>query len=130
MNPIPKISESEWEIMKIIWKTSPITAEQILLQLSSSTEWSDQTVRTFINRLMKKKAVGFERQGRSYLYYPLVSEKECVKSESQSFLKRVFGGAADIMVTNFLEDANLSEHEIEQLEKILQDKKNKDSRSS
>ncbi|MEJ8545261.1 BlaI/MecI/CopY family transcriptional regulator [Brevibacillus borstelensis] len=118
----PKISESEWEIMKIIWKDNPITAEQITLQLPDEIEWSDQTVRTFINRLLKKKAIGFEKEGRSYKYYPLVSEKECVRAESQSFLKRVFGGAAHLMVSNFLEDAHLSEKEIEQLQKILMEK--------
>ncbi|MNI34976.1 Penicillinase repressor [compost metagenome] len=118
----PKITESEWEIMKLIWKDNPITAEQIMVQLPEEIEWSDQTVRTFINRLLKKKAIDFEKSGRVYHYYPLVSEKDCVKAESQSFLKRVFGGAAGIMVTNFLEEAHLSEKEIEQLQKLLTEK--------
>lgn len=122
MSNTPKISESEWEIMKVIWRGHPVTAEQIVLQLPRTIEWSDQTVRTFINRLLKKKVIGYEKSGRSYLYYPLVSEKECVRSESQSFLKRVFGGAAHHMVTNFIEDAQLSEREIEDLQKLLTEK--------
>ncbi|TXK72434.1 BlaI/MecI/CopY family transcriptional regulator [Paenibacillus sp. N3.4] len=125
MHNIPKISESEWEIMKIIWKDSPITSEQILLQLPDENQWSDQTVRTFINRLLKKQVIGFEKSGRGYKYYPLFSEKECVKAESQSFLKRVFGGVAGSMVTNFLEEVHLSEKEIEQLQKILTEKQEK-----
>ncbi|MCP1310847.1 BlaI/MecI/CopY family transcriptional regulator [Paenibacillus tyrfis] len=129
MPRIPKISESEWEIMKVIWRSNPITAEQIALQLPADIEWSDQTVRTFINRLLKKNAIGFEKSGRSYHYYPLVSEQECVRAESQSFLKRVFGGAADLMVTNFLEEAQLSDKEIERLQRILTEKQeNKDRR--
>lgn len=93
MRDIPKISESEWEIMKIIWKSGgPITSEQIAARLPEEIDWSEQTVRTFINRLLKKKVIGFEKSGRSYLYYPLFSEKECVKAESRSFLKRVFSG--------------------------------------
>ncbi|MFB0843100.1 BlaI/MecI/CopY family transcriptional regulator [Paenibacillus oleatilyticus] len=123
MSNVPKISESEWEIMKVIWSQSPLTAEQIVLQLSDKMEWSDQTVRTFINRLLKKKAIGFEKSGRSYLYFPLVSEKECVRAESQSFLKRVFNGAAGIMVTNFLEETDLSQQEIDHLHKILTEKR-------
>lgn len=54
MTNIPRISESEWEIMKVIWKQSPLTAEQIAAQLLTEIEWSDQTVRTFLNRLVKK----------------------------------------------------------------------------
>ncbi|GAB6991138.1 BlaI/MecI/CopY family transcriptional regulator [Paenibacillus pini] len=125
MKYIPKISESEWEIMKVIWGNHPIPAERILSELPDTIVWSDQTVRTFINRLLKKKAISYEKSGRSYLYYPLVSEKECVQAESQSFLKRVFGGAEAILVTNFLEEAHLSEQEIERLEQILLEKKEK-----
>ncbi|MFC0215319.1 BlaI/MecI/CopY family transcriptional regulator [Paenibacillus chartarius] len=130
MQHIPKISESEWEVMKLIWKNHPITAEQIVLMLPDQIEWSDQTVRTFLNRLLKKRAIGYEKSGRGYKYYPLVSEEECVRAESQSFVKRVFGGAAGLMVTRFLEDAHLSDVEIEQLRKILTDKQAKNGKDS
>jgi BlaI family penicillinase repressor len=125
MNKTPKITESEWEIMKVIWKSNQITAEQITLQLPDEIKWSEQTVRTFINRLLKKGAIGFEKSGRTYQYFPLASEKESVRAESQSFLKRVFNGAADLMVTNFLEEVHLSEKEIEHLQKILMEKQEK-----
>ncbi|MFC8685796.1 BlaI/MecI/CopY family transcriptional regulator [Brevibacillus porteri] len=129
MHNLPKISEAEWEIMKIIWKNNPINAENIALLLPDEIEWTDQTVRTFINRLLKKKVIGFEKSGRSYKYFPLISEKECIKAESQSFLKRVFSGAADMMMANFLEDVKLSQKEIEHLQKILNEKqKDKNSR--
>ncbi|WJQ80049.1 BlaI/MecI/CopY family transcriptional regulator [Brevibacillus brevis] len=122
MPNIPKISEAEWEIMKIIWKNHPINAENIALLLPEEIEWTDQTVRTFINRLLKKKVIGFEKSGRGYKYFPLISEKECIRAESQSFLKRVFSGAADMMMTNFLEDVKLSQKDIEHLQKILNEK--------
>ncbi|NUU60975.1 BlaI/MecI/CopY family transcriptional regulator [Paenibacillus agri] len=130
MTPVPKISESEWEIMKIIWSDHPITAEHIAATLPDDIQWSEQTVRTFITRLLKKKAIGYNKEGRTYHYYPLVSEKECVKAESQSFLQRVFGGAADLMVTNFLEEAVLSEQEIEELQRILTEKKDRKGNTS
>ncbi|MGG0795530.1 BlaI/MecI/CopY family transcriptional regulator [Brevibacillus laterosporus] len=127
MTTIPKISEAEWEIMKIIWTDNPITAENIIHVLPNDIMWTEQTVRTFLNRLLKKKAIGYHKLGRSYAYYPLVSEKECRRAESESFLKRVFNGAAGMMVTNFLEDADLSEKEINDLQKILQDKQKKNT---
>ncbi|WP_197490588.1 BlaI/MecI/CopY family transcriptional regulator, partial [Brevibacillus sp. SKDU10] len=78
-------------------------------------------------RLLKKKAIGYHKSGRSYAYYPLVSEKECRRAESESFLKRVFNGTAGMMITNFLEDADLSEKEINDLQKLLQDKQKKNT---
>ncbi|SKC84947.1 BlaI/MecI/CopY family transcriptional regulator [Maledivibacter halophilus] len=123
---IPRISESEWEIMKIIWKYNPITSEKIVLFLQGKVSWSEQTIKTFINRLVKKGAIGFEKSGRQYLYYPLISQKKCVKEESKSFLDRVFNGAIGMMMSNFLEEARLSDEEIEKLKKILEEKHGKD----
>lgn len=62
MKIFPKISESEWEIMKLIWKTNPLTSEQIINSLSDKMNWSTQTIKTFITRLIKKGAIGFENQ--------------------------------------------------------------------
>ncbi|MED1798786.1 BlaI/MecI/CopY family transcriptional regulator [Brevibacillus porteri] len=106
MSNIPKISEAEWEIMKEIWRDHPATAEQIIERLPADIEWTEQTVRTFLNRLLKKKAIS--KSGRSYRYFPLVQEAECKRAESESFLKRVFNRAVGTMMTNFLEDVQLS----------------------
>lgn len=125
MKEVPKISTAEWEIMKLIWKNNPLTSEEIITALSDKMDWSAQTIKTFITRLIKKEAIGFEKVGRNYHYYPLISENDCLKAENQSFLQRVYGGAVNILFTKFLEDESLSEKEIEELEQILKSKKNK-----
>ncbi|WP_061330332.1 BlaI/MecI/CopY family transcriptional regulator, partial [Clostridium botulinum] len=79
--------------------------------------------KTFITRLLKKEAIGFEKVGRAYNYYPLISEDECIKAENQSFLQKVYDGAVGMLFTRFLEEETLSEEEIEELEQILKDKK-------
>ncbi|ABR33155.1 MULTISPECIES: BlaI/MecI/CopY family transcriptional regulator [Clostridium] len=127
MKIFPKISESEWEVMKLIWKTNPLTSEQIINSLSDKMNWSTQTIKTFITRLIKKGAIGFEKSGRIYNYYPLISENECIKSENETFLKKVYDGALGILFTKFLEEKNLSNDEIEELENLLKNKKEKNS---
>jgi BlaI family penicillinase repressor len=125
MKELPKISEAEWEVMKLLWKTNSLTSERIIASLSEYNDWSDQTIKTFITRLIKKGAIGYEKTGRVYNYYPLVSEDECVKSENEFFLKKVYNGALNMLFTKFLEEENLSINEIEELENILKDKKEK-----
>lgn len=125
MKELPKISEAEWEVMKLLWKTNSLTSERIIASLSEYNDWSDQTIKTFITRLIKKGAIGYEKTGRVYNYYPLVSEDECVKSENEFFLKKVYNGALNMLFTKFLEEENLSIGEIEELENILKDKKEK-----
>ncbi|ACA44776.1 BlaI/MecI/CopY family transcriptional regulator [Clostridium botulinum] len=123
MKDMPKISAAEWEVMKLLWKESPLTSEKIINSLTEKMDWSTQTVKTFITRLLKKEAIGFEKVGRAYNYYPLISEDECVKAENQSFLQKVYDGAVGMLFTRFLEEETLSEEEIEELEQILKDKK-------
>lgn len=123
MKNLPKVSEAEWEVMKLIWKTNPLTSQEIIDSLCDKMNWSTQTIKTFLTRLIKKGAVGFEKSGRSYNYYPLISENECIKSENETFLKKVYDGALGILFTKFLEEENLSDYEIEELEKLLKDKK-------
>lgn len=125
MKELPKISEAEWEVMKLLWKVNPLTSEKIIASLAEENNWSTQTIKTFITRLIKKGAIGFEKTGRVYNYYPLVSEDECIKSENNFFLNKVYNGALNILLSKFLEDDNLSIDEIEKLENLLKEKKEK-----
>lgn len=120
-----KITESEWEIMKIVWESHPVTSQKIIDLLENKVEWTEPTIKTFINRLAKKEILGYKRSGRQYLYYPLVSQKDCIKEESKSFLNKVFNGAMGMMISNFLEDAHLSDQEIDNLTKLLEEKREK-----
>lgn len=124
MSNIPQISESELEIMKLLWKKYPLSSNEIIaLLLAKNISWSNQTIKTFINRLLKKRALRFEKSGRNYLYYPLVSYDEYIKAENNSFIQRVYDGAIEMLFSKFLEEKNLSEKEIENLQKILEEKK-------
>lgn len=122
MKEIPRISEAEWEVMKILWAKSPLAANQVIESLSDSIDWKPKTVKTLISRLVKKNAVGFTQDNRIYYYYPLVDEDECLKAESQSFLNSVYGGALKPMLINFLREEKLSMEEIEELKRILDER--------
>jgi BlaI family penicillinase repressor len=111
--------------MKVIWKSSPLTSEEIIASLSEKKDWSPQTIKTFINRLLKKGAIGYEKTSRSYVYYPTISEKECVLAESKNFIERVYDGAAAMFFANFIEEKALSEEEIAKLKNLLEGKKRK-----
>ena len=120
---IPKISDAEWEVMKLVWKKNPLSSEEIVTSLSVKMDCSAPTIKTYINRLLKKGALGYQKSGRNYLYYPLLSEKDCIRAESDSFLKRVYDGAVGLLFLNFIEDEYLTEKEIEKLQKLLEEKK-------
>ena len=115
----PRISEAEWEVMKVLWRKSPRTANEVVKILSKKTSWKRETIRTLINRLVQKKAVGFEKKGRQYHYFPLANEAECIREETKSFIKRVHGGSIEPMLTSFVEEEKLSPEKIERLRQLL-----------
>ncbi|WP_273320808.1 BlaI/MecI/CopY family transcriptional regulator [Vallitalea guaymasensis] len=116
---IPKISDSEYEIMKIIWKTHPIKSQEIIDLVDVHKNWSEKTIKTIINRLLKKGAIGYEKESKAYLYYPLIKEVDYRKIENQSFLKKVYNGSFNAMIVNFVKDMKLSSQEIDELKKLL-----------
>ena len=122
MKRIPRISETEWELMKVIWANAPCSAGQIIEALTRrDPSWHPKTVKAFLNRLVKKKALGFSKEGRAYLYLPLVREEDCVEDASKTFLERVFGGSLRPMLAHFVEKKKLSASEIRELKQLLED---------
>ena len=120
MDKIPNISDAEWQVMKVIWEKGRATTNAVVDALTPQTPWKPKTIMTLLKRLVDKGALGFERKGRVYEYWPLVEEKACVREESRSFLERVFGGAVTPMLSHFLEQEKLSKKQIEELKSILE----------
>lgn len=120
---IPKISDTEWEIMRIVWAHHPITAADIIARLTSAdSSWHPKTARTLLARLVEKKALDYEERGRSYVYEPKVTEEECIAAASGSFVDRVFGGALKPMLAHFIEQRRLSREELDELRALLDEK--------
>lgn len=122
MKRTPKISEAEWEVMKVLWENSPKTANDIVEALTGRTAWKRETIRTLINRLVAKKALRYEKKGRQYHYFPRFSRAECVRAETESFVSRFGAGAIEPMLAAFVEDRKLSAEKIAKLKRILDEK--------
>ena len=119
MNPLPQISEAEYEIMKTVWKYAPISTNEITDKLTKTTVWSPKTIQTLIKRLVTKGALTYEKQSRVFVYTPLIEEKEYIRQKSNSFLKRYYGGDITAMLSTYIQNDKLSESDIESLRSLL-----------
>lgn len=109
--------------MKVVWAKAPCSAGEVITTLlNADPSWHPKTIKTFLSRLVGKKALGFRKEGRAYLYLPLVTENECVSAASETFLERVFGGALKPMLAHFVGRKRLSTEEIRDLKKLLEEK--------
>ena len=119
MHALPHISEAEFEVMKIVWKSAPINTNEITERLLKTTSWSAKTIQTLIKRLVTKGALTYEKQGRVFVYTPLVEENEYISQQSNSFIKRFYDGDISAMLSAYLENNQLSETELNHLRSLL-----------
>jgi BlaI family penicillinase repressor len=114
-----KISGAESHIMEALWTKGPLTAEELVQSVGPAQEWGEATVKTLINRLLKKKALASERTGGRALYRALVSREEYVTGESQGLLDRLFGGQLAPLVAHYAQHRALSPSEVTRLKKLI-----------
>jgi predicted transcriptional regulator len=117
-----RITEAESVVMDVLWdRDAPLTADEIFSAVATSQAWQEPTVKTLLNRLLKKKAIAAERDGRRYLYRPLVLRNDYVLSESKSFLDRLHGGRVGAFVLHFSEHGKLSQRDIRELKALIEE---------
>jgi predicted transcriptional regulator len=114
-----KISTAESRVMEALWVHAPMTAEEIVRSVGPPNSWGEATVRTLINRLMKKGAVASDRNGVRASYRPLVTREEYVTGESQGLLDRLFGGQIAPLVAHYARQRALSPQEIGRLKTLI-----------
>ncbi len=115
------ISEAESVVMEVLWRAAPRSAEEILAEVGPAQDWQEGTVKSLLNRLLKKKAVKAERDGRRYLYTPLLAREKYVSQESKGLLDRLFDGRVAPLVAHFSEQRKLTKKDIAELRKLLKE---------
>ena len=123
MSDAPRISDAEWEVMKALWDHEPMTAVDVLARLPHE-QWKQKTVNTFLVRLEAKGVISSKRVGRANVYRTLYTENECRRFEGSQFLSKVFRGEVAPMMLHFIESEELSDSDIAELKKLLDDRGN------
>jgi len=120
MPSLPNISESEWSVMEALWESSHQTASELTKTLRPTMNWAENTVRTLLTRLIDKGAVKTsENDSGTRTYLPAVKREACVRAEGESFMQRIFGGAAKPLLVHFARNSKLTAEEVRELKKIL-----------
>ncbi|GFD95500.1 beta-lactamase repressor [Alteromonas sp. KUL156] len=116
----PDISNAEFEVLDVVWDDHPVTSNEVISRLNDKKDWHEKTVKTLLGRLVKKEVLGFEKQQRQYLYYPLIAREEYTKKETTSFVSRFFKGKIAPMVAGFANQNTLSKQDINELKSLIE----------
>lgn len=115
-----KISNAERVVMEVLWEKSPLSAQEVVEAVALQKDMHEKTVKTLLNHLLKKKILGFDKEKRKYLYYPLINRKAYVQFENKKFLENWFGDkVSHQLLVSFAAKELLSKQEIEELKKLL-----------
>jgi len=116
-----KISAAESQVMEAVWRAGQLTADEIVAQVGEPQGWGEATVKTLINRLLKKKAMVSERSEGRTRYRALVSRTDYVQGESQGLLDRLFEGQLSPLVAHYAKHKALSADDIARLKRLIEE---------
>ncbi|TDF35555.1 BlaI/MecI/CopY family transcriptional regulator [Alteromonadaceae bacterium M269] len=115
------ISKTELKVLKAIWQDHPVSSNEIIERLNNGgEEWHEKTVKTLIGRLVKKQAIDFHREGRRYLYFPLVSEEDYQFQQSDSLISGFFKGKVSPLFAMFAQQNKLNQDDIQELKQLIE----------
>ncbi len=118
-----RISDAEHAVMEVLWDESPLTAQDVAERVAPGRDWSVNTVKTLLGRLLAKSIIAHEEEGRRYLYRPLVARGDYVEGESKRLIDRLFGGKLTPLVAHLAERDQLTAEDISEIEALLRELK-------
>ena len=118
MTRTPPITDAEWDVMNVLWEQSPRTA----MEVAEVLQRHPKTVKTLLGRLARKGVLRYREEGNRYLYSAAIPRQRYVREESASFIDRVFGGETTPALLHFVRSSRLSQDEIDELRRILDEK--------
>lgn len=115
-----KVSESELEVLKILWKKQSATSSEVVKELEEIKDWKPKTIQTLINRLVTKEYINVDKTNKkAYIYMPNISESEYKKDANESFLEKLYSGSVNMLISTFIKEKKLSKQDLDELKNMI-----------
>ncbi len=118
------LSDGEWKLMNALWDNYPCSLAELVKILDSDTGWSKSTIFVMLKRLIAKNAVSIDTSGKTQLYSPIIKKEDATLKETKSFLSRVYGGSIGMMVSSMAGQRSLTDSDIDELRRIIEEMDN------
>ena len=114
-----RISDAEHAVMEVLWDEAPLTAQDVAERIPPERDWTANTVKTLLGRLLAKNIIAYQEDGRRYLYRPIVKRGDYVAGESRRLMDRLFGGKLTPLVAHLAERDQLTHEDMAEIEALL-----------
>jgi BlaI family penicillinase repressor len=116
-----KLTDTEWKIMELVWDKGPLTTMEIYRETESTDGWAKSTVITLLNRMEHKGILRHRQDGNSKKYYPKISRESAELQETRSFLDKFYNGKVGLLISNLVEQEELSAEDLEEIRRIIKE---------
>lgn len=116
---VPSITDAESIVMEILWRRSPLPTEAVVAELEGEQHWQEATIKTLLNRLLKKKAIRADKDGRRFLYSPVITRDQWLLTVSKGLLDRLFAGRVAPLAAHFSRHGKLTKRDVADLKKLI-----------
>ena len=108
-------------MLQQLWERSPLSAQDIIERLAVDAPQSThpKTVKTLINRLLKKGALGYHEQNRKYYYYPIIDRDTYYTQKTESFLDKFYDGEVAPLLSFFAQRRKLNQKDLHELKHLI-----------
>ena len=114
-----ELTEAEWDIMRVVWNEGPCAAGTVQESLQGTRNWAYSTVKTTMDRMVRKGLLGTHSIRNLQLFSAAVTENQARRSEVRKTLRRAFDGALTPMMQFLLEHEGLTDDELRHLREML-----------
>ena len=116
------ISDSEWEIMRIIWTIEPVSSTKIIQELQAKKDWSESTIKTLLRRLVNKNLLNTTKKGRHFVYSAKVNQAQVMTEAAQELLDRMCNMHKGEVILQLLADSPISKYDLAKMKQIIDQK--------
>ncbi len=118
-----QLTEGEWAIIQAVWDNEPCAAPKVQDELEAQKSWTYSTVKTMMDRMVTKGLLKTKRSRNLILYRSAITKIQAQKGEIRRTVKRAFNGALTPMMQFLLDNHNLSQKQLNELERLIKKKR-------
>jgi predicted transcriptional regulator len=130
MTDFEQPSDLELQVLGVLWNRGPSTVHDVLGNLPDGKERAYTTVLSVLQTMERKRLVKHEQQGRRYVYEPAIRRMQVLGPLMRNLVRNVFGGSATAAVQHLIRGAEVSDDELEEVEKLVQEAREEPSDES
>jgi predicted transcriptional regulator len=116
----PHLTDAELRLMEVLWKKGKATVSEVLEGLQGEIPLAYSTVLTTLRILERKGYLQHVKDGRAFVYRPLVEREQARESAVTHLLRRFFEGSPELLMLSLMDKQKISAKELAILRKRIE----------